>query len=128
MLQHILTTVDGTASQSVMDFARSHDYIMRKNGDGCLHSSHPNAHIAVIRVFRSLDADPILPHPSYGGQEYPPGLVPREGELLMELSNGWLRPWFRDVDGKLRKRTKNLFAPLGILFDNAVEYASSYYP
>ncbi|TFK83911.1 hypothetical protein K466DRAFT_242982 [Polyporus arcularius HHB13444] len=196
VLQYILTTVDRTVPQHVMDLARRNGHVLRR-GDGCLysfgqpfemplgykkrhfafagkdrvvrtilqnvtafntgckgrsaqeggfhnwvpftgtalccfeplmHPEHETARVAVIRVLRSLDSDPIRPDPEYGGPEYPPALLPREGELLMNLHYGSLRPWFGDVDGKLRKRTKNLFAPLGILFQNAVEYGSPYYP
>ncbi|RDX43191.1 hypothetical protein OH76DRAFT_1361551 [Lentinus brumalis] len=87
---------------------------------------HSGKRVVVIRVLRSLESDPIRPNPSYTGPEYPPELSPREGELLMNLWFRKVRPWVGDVDGTLGKGQKKTTWPLGLLFENAVEYGSPY--
>ncbi|TFK83910.1 hypothetical protein K466DRAFT_602453 [Polyporus arcularius HHB13444] len=90
---------------------------------------HSGKRVVVIRILRSLDTDPIRRNPTYAGPQYPPELFPRRGELLMKMHTHQApRPWSGDVDLASRISKEPHLGPLGILFDNAVEYGSQYWP
>ncbi|RPD77289.1 hypothetical protein L226DRAFT_533290 [Lentinus tigrinus ALCF2SS1-7] len=84
---------------------------------------HAGRRVAVIRVLRSLESDPVRRNPLYLGPAYPQELTPRAGELLMTMRFGRLQTWIVDVDKKTPRRTTGRHVALRILFDNAVEYA-----
>ncbi|RPD54422.1 hypothetical protein L227DRAFT_479740, partial [Lentinus tigrinus ALCF2SS1-6] len=84
---------------------------------------HSGRRVAVIRVLRTLAHDPVRPNPRYTGPPIPPGLCPREGELLTRLYRRKVKVWAADVDAAPTSRNAQA-AALSILFDNALEYGS----
>ncbi|RPD54407.1 hypothetical protein L226DRAFT_616713 [Lentinus tigrinus ALCF2SS1-7] len=89
---------------------------------------HSGKRVAVIRVLRTLEHDPVRPNPSYTGPPIPPELYPREGELLMKLYHRKVKVWAADVDaGQTSKWGQNAQATaFSVLFENALEYGSPY--
>ncbi|RPD67567.1 hypothetical protein L226DRAFT_139531 [Lentinus tigrinus ALCF2SS1-7] len=189
VLRHLLTVVDGTVSQQLMDLARAnhHSEFFQTNGNttgsGWLHSfgqpfyidlhrkdhafvligkdhitkssvrvtvsshtsfqrhypflgtimccfepspyrKHAGKRVAVVRVLRSLESDPIRPNPDYAGPPYPLELRPREGQLFMRMKYGKATPWAGDVDNGRVKGVTPHDAVLRTLFENAAEFGS----
>ncbi|RPD54200.1 hypothetical protein L226DRAFT_536112 [Lentinus tigrinus ALCF2SS1-7] len=82
---------------------------------------HAGKRVAIVRVLRSLEWDPVRANPSYTGPQMPRELYPREGQLLLRMSlKEKPRICAYDVDNA--SGTTNSVGPLGILFDNAIEY------
>ncbi|RPD53256.1 hypothetical protein L226DRAFT_540781 [Lentinus tigrinus ALCF2SS1-7] len=87
---------------------------------------HSGKRVAVIRVLRSLEPDPVRPNPAYTGAPVPRELCPQEGQLLMTLRRRRLKPWAGDVDARPPSSTRaNSAAALAVLFDNALAYSST---
>ncbi|KAI0692530.1 hypothetical protein C8T65DRAFT_745113 [Cerioporus squamosus] len=82
---------------------------------------HAGKRVAVVRVLRSLESDPVRPNPLYAGLPIPPELYPQDGQLLMALRFRKPRVWAGHVDKETSVRTTGV-GPLRILFDNAIEY------
>ncbi|KAI1783708.1 hypothetical protein LXA43DRAFT_955852 [Ganoderma leucocontextum] len=85
---------------------------------------HTGKRVAVMRVVRVLDNDPIRHVPAPDGKVYPiKELRPRQGELVKTMCHGQVRPWAVDVD-KEWKRTMTVGKALRVLFENEELYGS----
>ena len=86
---------------------------------------HVGHRVAVVRVLRVVEWDPVRPNPTYTGPQLRPEFYPREGQLLvteMSLSKQ-PRVWAVDIDKTVTsKMGKDVAQGLGVLFDNALQY------
>ena len=83
---------------------------------------HDGKRVVLIRVLRFLESDPIRPDPDYTGPEYPPELIPREGQHLMRLRYRRIEPWAEDVDTVRCRGRGNPAEGLSTLFENERVY------
>ena len=88
---------------------------------------HVGHRVAVVRVLRGLEWDPVRPNLEYTGPQLPLEFYPREGQLLTKISlSKQPRAWAVDVDKTDNlKRGKNEAKALRLLFDNALQYDHS---
>ncbi|PIL27891.1 hypothetical protein GSI_10013 [Ganoderma sinense ZZ0214-1] len=79
---------------------------------------HAGRCVAVMRIKRFLDSDPIREVPAPNDWVYPvDALRPREGELAFTIAYGKVRPCAVDVNHKFESRKA-----FKILFDNEEMY------
>ena len=85
---------------------------------------HVGHRVAVVRVLRVVEWDPVRPNPTYTGPQLRPEFYPREGYLLVKMSlSKPPRVWAVDIDKTVNSDNgKNVAQGLGVLFDNALQY------